>query len=155
MVKMLEGDLQARDARVALVVSRFNDFITSRLLDAAVDAYKRHGGDEANLTVCWTPGSFEIPTVALKLAQSGKHQAVVCLGCVIRGSTTHYDHVANEAAKGIGQASLQTGIPCIFGVVTADTLEQAIDRAGAKQGNAGAKAMLAAIEMVNLLRQVE
>ncbi|MCC6581699.1 MAG: 6,7-dimethyl-8-ribityllumazine synthase [Phycisphaeraceae bacterium] len=155
MTVELQGDLQSRDAKIAIVVSRFNDFVTTHLLDAAVDTYRRHGGNDAQLTVAWTPGSFEIPTVALRLAQSGKFDAVVCLGCIIRGGTSHFDFVANEAAKGIGQVSLQTGVPCIFGVITADNLEQAIDRAGAKQGNSGAKAMAAAIEMVNLLKQVK
>ncbi len=154
MTTILEGDLLAGDAKIALVVARFNNFLTGKLLSAAVDTYKRHGGDEANLTVVHVPGSFELPLTAMKLAQSGKYDAVICLGCVIRGSTGHYDHVAGEAAKGIGQVGLQTGVPALFGVITADTLEQAIDRAGAKQGNQGANAMLSAIEMVNLHKQI-
>ncbi len=154
MVTRLEGDLLARDTKVAIVVSRFNDFLTAKLVEGAVDAYSRHGGDPATLTLAYTPGSFEMPVTALKLAKTGKYQAVVCLGCVIRGQTDHYDYVANEASKGIAFVGLQTGVPTIFGVVTADNLEQAIDRAGAKQGNSGAKAMLTAIEMVNLLKKI-
>lgn len=154
MTLKLEGDLLARDAKIAIVVSRFNEFLTSRLLDAAIDTYRRHGGSEDRLTVAHVPGSFEIPVAALTLAKSGKFDAVVCLGCVIRGSTDHYDHVAGEAAKGIGQVGIQTGVPTIFGIITADSLEQAIERAGSKQGNQGAKAMLTAIEMVNLFKQL-
>lgn len=148
----LTGDLLARDARIAIVVSRFNDFLTTRLLDAAIDTYVRHGGDAARLTVAWVPGSFELPVAAQRLAKSGKFQAVICLGCVIRGATSHYDHVAGEAARGIARVGLDTGVPTIFGVITAETLEQAIERSGSKQGNQGDKAMLAAIEMVNLFR---
>lgn len=143
-----------RDAKIALVVSRFNDFITSRLLDAAVDCYSRHGGDAGQLTVAHVPGSMELPVAAMKLAKTRKPDAVVCLGCVIRGQTSHYDHVASEAAHGIARVGIETGVPTIFGVITADTLEQAIERAGSKQGNQGAKAMLAAIEMVNLLKTI-
>lgn len=154
MPTRLEGDLLARDARIAIIVSRFNDFITSRLVDAAVDTYTRHGGSGDCLTIAHVPGSFELAVAALKAAQSGKHDAVICLGCIIRGETSHYDHIAQESAKGISGVGVQTGVPTIYGVITADTLEQAIDRAGAKQGNQGAKAMLAAIEMVNLLKQI-
>jgi 6,7-dimethyl-8-ribityllumazine synthase len=150
----LEGDLLANNAKIAIVVSRFNHFITSRLLDGAVDTYTRHGGDRENLTIAHVPGSFELPLAALKLAQTGRFDAAVCLGCVIRGATTHYDHVAAHATKGIGQVGLQTGVPTILGVITANTLEQAIERAGSKMGNLGANAMLAAIEMANLLKQV-
>jgi len=149
-----EGDLLARDAKIAIVASRFNDFITSRLLDGAIDTYKRHGGETDRLTIARVPGSMELPLAALRLAKSGKADAVVCLGCVIRGATSHFDHVAGEAAKGIAQVGIQTGVPTIFGVITADTLEQAIERAGSKQGNQGATAMLTAIEMVNLLKQI-
>lgn len=154
MTIKLEGDLLARDTRIALVVSRFNDFLTAKLVEGAVDAYTRHGGDAGTLTLAYTPGSFEMPITALKLAQTGKFQAVVCLGCIIRGQTDHYDHVASEATKGIAYVGVQTGVPTIFGVITADNLEQAIDRAGAKQGNHGAKAMMTAIEMVNLLKKI-
>ncbi len=147
-----EGDMLAREAKIALVVARFNDFITGKLLDAAVDTYARLGGDTDALTVVHVPGSFEIPVTAKRLAESGAFDAVICLGCVIRGATSHYDYVAGEAAKGVGQVAMQTGVPTIFGVITADTLEQAIERAGSKQGNQGAKAMTAAIEMVNLFK---
>lgn len=150
----LTGDLLARDARIGIVVSRFNDFLTTRLLDAAIDAYVRHGGDAVRLTVAWVPGSFELPVTAQKLAKSGKFEAVVCLGCVIRGATSHYDHVAGEASAGIARVGLDTGVPTIFGVITAESLEQAIERSGSKQGNQGEKAMLAAIEMVNLFRKL-
>jgi 6,7-dimethyl-8-ribityllumazine synthase len=155
MTTVLEGDLLARDARIAIVVSRFNDFLTRPMLDAAVATYQRHGGNGDQITIAWVPGSFELPVVALRLAASGKFDAVVCLGCVIRGSTGHYDHVAGEAAKGIGQVAMQTRVPTIFGVVTAENLEQAIERAGTKQGNSGAKAMISALEMVNLLRKLD
>ncbi len=154
MAIKLEGDLLARDARIAIVVSRFNDFITARLVEGALDAYARHGGDAEKLTVAYVPGSVEIPIAAMRLAKGGKFDAIVCLGAVIRGATDHYDYVAAEAAKGIAQVGLQTGVPAIFGVITADTLEQAIERAGTKQGNNGAKAMMAAIEMVNLVKRL-
>jgi 6,7-dimethyl-8-ribityllumazine synthase len=148
MVAKLEGDLLAAKAKVGIVVSRFNDFITSRLLDGAIDAFVRHGGNPESLTVAHVPGSLEIPV-------GGRFDAVVCLGCVIRGATDHYEHVVAGAARGIHHVSTQTGVPTIFGVITADNLEQAIERAGAKQGNAGAKAMMTAIEMVNLMRKLE
>lgn len=154
MPTILEGDLIVRDAKIAIVVARFNDFITSKLLEGAIDAYVRHGGNADNLTVAWVPGSFEIPLVASRLASSKKYDAVVCLGCVIRGATSHYDHVAGEATKGIGNVSMQTGVPTIFGVVTTENLEQAVERSGTKQGNNGAKAMLTAIEMINLLGKI-
>ncbi len=153
MTIRLEGDLLVHDDKIGIVVSRFNDFITTRLLDAAIDTFVRHGGQADHLTVANVPGSFELPVAAMKLAGGGRVGAVVCLGCVVRGATSHYDHVVQQAARGIGQVGIQTGVPTIFGVITADTLEQAIERAGAKQGNQGAKAMLAAIEMVNLLKQ--
>ena len=150
----LEGDLIAGDARVGLIVARFNDFITGHLVDGAVDAFVRHGGKAGNVTLAYVPGSFEAPAAAKKMAESGKYDAVVCLGCVIRGATDHYEYVATEAAKGIGQVNLATGVPTIFGIITADNLEQAIERAGSKQGNQGAKAILTAIEMVNLYKQL-
>lgn len=149
----LEGDLQPREARIALVVSRFNEFITDRLLESALDTHRRLGGDAARLTVARVPGSFELPVAALHLARSGAFDSVICLGCVIRGATGHYDHVAGQCAAGVARVGLDTGVPTIFGVITAETLEQAIERAGSKQGNQGEKAMLAAIEMVNLFRQ--
>lgn len=151
---VIEGDLLARSAKIAIVVARFNDFITDKLLDGAIDAYVRHGGDAKRLTIVHVPGSFEIPLTASKLASSKKYDAVVCLGCIIRGATSHYDHVAGEATKGIGSVSMQTGVPTIFGIVAAENLEQAVERAGTKQGNNGAKAMLTAIEMVNVLGQL-
>lgn len=154
MPVILEGDLQSRESKIAIVVARFNDFITGHLLDAAVDTYRRHGGNPDRLTVVKVPGSYEIPVTAMKLAQSRKFDAVVCLGCVIRGSTDHYDHVAHGVSQGIAKVGLETGVPVIFGIITADTLEQAIDRAGAKQGNNGAKAMLAAIEMTDLFKKL-
>jgi 6,7-dimethyl-8-ribityllumazine synthase len=150
----LEGDLLPREARIAVVVSRFNGFITTRLVDAAVDIYARLGGDAGRLTIAWVPGSFELPLAALLLARSGRFDAVVCLGCIIRGATGHYDHVAGQCAAGIARVGLDTGVPTIFGVITAENLEQAIERAGSKQGNQGEKAMLAAIEMVNVGRKL-
>lgn len=150
----LEGELVAGDARIAIVVARFNEFITRHLLDGAVNTWARLGGDPRKLTVAHVPGSFELPVTAKKLAESGKYEAVVCLGCVIRGETDHYDHVVEQAAKGIKDVGVQTGVPCIFGVLTCDTLEQAIHRAGAKMGNAGRSAMMAAVEMAHLLRKV-
>ena len=153
--KKIEGQLTVRKgAKVGVVVSRFNDFITSRLVDGAVDAYVRHGGDAGDLTVAYVPGSVELPIVAKRMADAGGFDAIVCLGCVIRGDTSHYDMVVMQAAKGISEAGLHTGVPCVFGVITADTLEQAIDRAGVKHGNNGAKAMLTAIEMINLFAQL-
>jgi 6,7-dimethyl-8-ribityllumazine synthase len=150
MTVKLEGDLLARDAKIAIVVSRFNDFMTRQLVDGAVDQYVRLGGDAERLTIVYVPGAFELPLAAQKLAQGGKFEAVICLGCVVRGATDHYDFVAGEAARGIARVGLDTGVPTLFGVITAETLEQAIERAGSKQGNQGAKAMIAAIEMVNL-----
>jgi len=154
MPHVISAKLDAAGRRFALVAARFNEFITTRLIDGALDTLTRHGADPACITQVWVPGSFEIPLAAQKLAQSGRCDAVICLGCVIRGQTPHFDYVAGEAAKGIAQVALATGVPVIFGVVTADTLEQAIDRAGAKHGNKGADAAAAAIEMVNLLPQL-
>ena len=154
MAVEIEGDLLPRNARIAVILSRFNDFITAHLLEGAVDVYKRHGGEEKNLTIIRVPGSFEIPVVAKRAAEGGKFEAVLCLGCVIRGATDHYDYVAVQAAQGIGKVAVETGVPVIFGVITADTLDQAIERAGTKQGNHGAKAMLSAIEMANLFKKM-
>ena len=153
-MKLLEGKLLAQGQRVGIVAARFNEFITGKLLSGAVDAFKRHGGDDANLTLAWVPGAFEIPLVAKRMAASGNYDAVVCLGAVIRGATPHFDMVANEATKGIAQAGLQTGVPVIFGVLTTDSIEQAVERAGTKAGNKGYDAMTTAIEMVNLLHQI-
>ena len=153
-MKLLEGKLLAQGQRVGIVAARFNEFITGKLLSGAIDAFKRHGGDDANLTLAWVPGAFEIPLVAKRMAASGDYDAVVCLGAVIRGATPHFDMVANEATKGIAQAGLQTGVPVIFGVLTTDSIEQAVERAGTKAGNKGYDAMTTAIEMVNLLHQI-
>ena len=149
-----EGNFSPPPGRFALVAARFNHFIVEHLVGGATDALKRHGIAADAVDLAWVPGSFEIPLVAQKLAQSGRYAAVICLGCVIRGDTDHYDYVAGEAAKGIGQVMLKTGVPVIFGVLTCDTLEQAINRAGAKAGNKGFEAAVSAIEMVNLLRQL-
>ena len=151
----LQGDMQGEGLRVAIVVATFNEFITSRLLDGARAALSRHGVRDDDVSVAYVPGSFELPLVAKKLAESGQQDAVICLGAVIRGETDHYEHVAGEAAKGIANASLSSGVPVIFGVLTTDTLEQAINRAGGKQGNNGYGAGLAAIEMANLMRALD
>jgi 6,7-dimethyl-8-ribityllumazine synthase len=152
--KVLEGQLAAQGLRFAIVVSRFNSLVTQRLLDGALDALRRHGADDDAITVVYVPGSFEIPLAAKRLAQSGAFDAVICLGCIIRGDTPHFEYVASEAAKGIAQVALETGVPTIFGVVTADTLEQALERAGAKAGNRGFEAAMTAMEMANLMRQL-
>lgn len=152
--KLIEGDLNAGNAKFAIVASRFNEFLVNPLVEGALGAIRRHGGDLANVTLVWVPGAYEIPLVARKLAESGKHDAVICLGAVVRGATPHFDFVAGEAARGIAQAGAQTGVPCIFGVVTTDNLEQAIERCGTKAGNKGADAAATAIEMVNLLKQL-
>ena len=149
-----EGMLRGEGLRFALVVSRFNEFITSKLLDGARDALLRHGTAEADIDVYWTPGSFEIPLVAKRIAQKGGHAAVICLGAVIRGGTPHFEYVASEVAKGIAAVSLDTGVPVIYGIITADNIEQAVERAGTKMGNKGFDAALSAMEMANLLRQV-
>jgi 6,7-dimethyl-8-ribityllumazine synthase len=155
-VRTFEGDLVVKaGSAIAIVVSRFNDTLTTRMLDGAVETYRRHGGNPDELTVAYVPGSFELSVAALKLARTGRYQAVVCLGCVVRGSTGHYDQVANGSAGGISQAAMASGVPVIFGVITADTLEQALERSGTKQGNQGSKAMLAAVEMVNLFNAID
>ncbi len=153
--KIIEGELTARGARIALAVSRFNSFITESLLEGALDALRRHGAVEADLQVVRVPGAFEMPLVVQRLAASGRYDAVIALGAVIRGGTPHFEYVAGECTKGIAQASMQTGVPVAFGILTTDTIEQAIERAGTKAGNKGAEAALSAIEMVNLLRQIE
>jgi 6,7-dimethyl-8-ribityllumazine synthase len=149
-----EGNLIARELRFGIVVSRFNEFISNRLLEGALDALKRHDADPDNVDIIWVPGSFEIPMVAKRLARSGRYQAIICLGAVIRGSTPHFEYVAAEVSKGIALAALETGIPVIFGIVTADNIEQAVERAGAKQGNKGWQAAVSGIEMANLLRNL-
>lgn len=154
MANVVEGQLNADGLRFGIVVSRFNNFITSRLLDGALDALRRHGASEADITIAWVPGSFELPLAAKKMADSGRYDAVIALGAVIRGATQHCHYVASEAAKGIAQAALQSGVPVIFGVITPDTLEQAVERAGARLPNRGFDAAMSAIEMANLLRQL-
>ncbi len=151
MHKVNEGGLVARNKKFALVVSRFNDFVTKALLEGCSDTLKRHGVKDQEVEIFWVPGAFEIPTVAMRIAKSKKFDAVICLGTVIRGDTPHFDFVASEAAKGIASVSMQTGLPVIFGIITADTMEQAVERAGTKGGNKGRDAALNAIEMVNLL----
>jgi len=150
-----EGGLQAGDAKFAVVVSRFNELITERLLEGARDTLRRCGGAEGNIDVARVPGSFELPIVARTLAASGKYAGVICIGCVIRGATDHYDYVCSQTASGIMRAGLDTDVPVIFGVLTTDTLEQAMERAGSKGGNKGSEAMMAAIEMANLLTRVK
>ena len=150
MGQKFEGLLLGQGLKIGIVVSRFNEFITGKLLEGAQDGLQRHGVAEANIDVAWTPGSFEIPLIVKKMAQTGKYDAVIGLGTVIRGGTPHFDYIAAEVSKGIAHVSLDTGVPVIFGVITADTLEQAIERAGAKQGNKGFDAAVSAIEMANL-----
>ncbi|GIV19259.1 MAG: 6,7-dimethyl-8-ribityllumazine synthase [Armatimonadota bacterium] len=155
MPKTYEGQLVATGYRFAIVVSRFNEFITSKLLGGALDTLARHGVDtERDVEIAWVPGSWEIPLVAARFARSGQYDAVICLGCVIRGDTPHFEYIASEAAKGIAQSMLESGVPITFGVLTTDNIEQAIERAGTKAGNKGGDAAISAIEMVSLLRQL-
>ena len=155
MTTEFQGNLIGSGKTFGIVVSRFNNFITKRLLDGAIDGLVRHGVKEEDIDIFWVPGSYEIAVAALKVAQSGKYNAVVCLGAVIRGETPHFDYVASESAKGIAHVGLSTGVPTIYGVITTETLEQAIDRAGAKTGNKGTEAALSAIEMINLFDQIQ
>jgi 6,7-dimethyl-8-ribityllumazine synthase len=155
MAKIIEGNLIAKGKKFAIVASRFNDFITKDLLSGCLDTLVRHGADDKDFLISWVPGAFEIPLVAQKLAKSKTYDAVVCLGTVIRGSTAHFEYIASEVSKGIAKVSQETGVPVIFGVITADTIEQAIERAGTKDGNKGRDAALSAIEMANLLTQVK
>jgi 6,7-dimethyl-8-ribityllumazine synthase len=154
-IKVTEGDLSVRDLRFALVVSRFNDFVVEPLVRGAVDALKRHGAGEKQIEIVRVPGAFDIPVVARKLAQSRRYEALVALGAVIRGQTPHFDYVAGECASGLARIALESGVPIGFGVLTTDTVEQAVDRAGGKAGNKGADAALAALEMANLLRRLD
>jgi len=154
MPNVIEGDFSPPPGRFAIVAARFNGVVVDRLVDGTRDGLKRHGVADANIDVIHVPGSFEVPLIAQKLGQSGKYAAVICLGAVIKGETAHYDHVAGAAASGVAQASLNTGIPVIFGILTCETLEQAINRAGGKAGNKGAEAATAAVEMVNLMRKL-
>jgi 6,7-dimethyl-8-ribityllumazine synthase len=155
MGAVFEGDLLGKDVKIGLVVARFNEFITGKLLSGAKDALSRHGVVDEKIDIAWVPGSFEIPIVAQKMAASKKYDAVICLGAVIRGATPHFEYIAAEVSKGIAKIGLDTGIPVMFGVITADTLEQAIERAGTKAGNKGFDAAVGAIEMVNLLRKID
>ncbi|EMW2550741.1 TPA: 6,7-dimethyl-8-ribityllumazine synthase [Staphylococcus aureus] len=150
-----EGELIGKDLKVAIVVSRFNDFITGRLLEGAKDTLIRHDVNEDNIDVAFVPGAFEIPLVAKKLASSGNYDAVITLGCVIRGATSHYDYVCNEVAKGVSKVNDQTNVPVIFGILTTESIEQAVERAGTKAGNKGAEAAVSAIEMANLLKSIK
>jgi 6,7-dimethyl-8-ribityllumazine synthase len=154
MARILEGGMSSKGLKFVLIVSRFNDFISSKLKDGAMDALLRSGTEDENIDIVMVPGSFEMPLVAKVLAKSGKYDAVICLGAVIRGATPHFDYVASEAAKGIARAAIDGEIPVAFGVITADNLEQAIERAGTKSGNKGRDAALTAIEMANLLREL-
>jgi len=154
MATYIEGDLQAAGKKFGIIVSRFNSFVSERLLEGALDTLLRSGAEDGAIDVARVPGAFEIPLMAQKMARSGSYDAVICLGAVIRGATSHYDLVANEAAKGVAQVGLDTGVPIIFGVLTTDTIEQAIERAGSKAGNKGSEAALAAIEMINLIKQI-
>jgi 6,7-dimethyl-8-ribityllumazine synthase len=155
MPKFVEGKLNAEGLKVGIIVGRFNSFIGERLLEGALDALVRHGADDSQITVARVPGAFEIPLAAQKMAQSGKYDALICLGAVIRGSTPHFDYVASEVSKGIAHVSLQTGVPVAFGVLTTDTIEQAIERAGTKAGNKGFDAAMTVIETVNLFKEID
>jgi 6,7-dimethyl-8-ribityllumazine synthase len=154
-MKTLEGKMTAREIRIGIVAARFNEFITSRLVGGALDGLRRHDVGEDCIDVAWVPGAFEIPLIAKKMAKSGKYDAVICLGAVIRGSTSHYDYVCNEVSKGIAAVSMETEVPVMFGVVTTENIEQAIERAGTKAGNKGYDCALGAIEMVNLIRTMD
>ena len=155
VMRTLEGKVVAEGIRIGIVVARFNEFITSKLLGGAVDGLVRHGMNEEDIDVAWVPGAFEIPLIAKKMAKSGKYDAVIALGAVIRGSTSHYDYVCNEVSKGVAAASMESGVPVMFGVVTTENIEQAIERAGTKAGNKGYDCALGAIEMVNLIRTMD
>lgn len=153
-VQVVEGQLRAEGLKIGIIAARFNEFITSKLLGGAMDAIVRHGGKEEDVTVAWVPGAFEIPLIAQKMADSKKYDAIICLGAVIRGSTSHYDYVCAEVSKGIAHVGLGSGIPVMFGVLTTDTIEQAIERAGTKAGNKGFDVAVGAIEMADLLRKL-
>ena len=154
-MRTFEGSLVANNMKVGIVAARFNEFITSKLLGGAMDGLIRHGVSEEDVQIAWVPGAFEIPLIAGKMAKSGKYDAVICLGAVIRGSTSHYDYVCAEVSKGIAHVSLESDVPVMFGVLTTDTIEQAIERAGTKAGNKGYDCALGAVEMVNLIREIE
>lgn len=154
MPKVLEGQLDAKGRTFGIVVSRFNDLVTTRLLDGALDCIKRHGGDDDNIEVAWVPGAFELPIAAQKLAATGRLDVVMCLGAIVRSDTPHFDYVAGESAKGIARVGLDTGVPVIFGVITADTVDQAVQRAGVKAGNRGWDAAMNAVEMASLMAEL-
>lgn len=154
-MKIFEGKLVSKEIKVGIVAARFNEFITGKLLSGALDCLKRHDVSEDNIDVAWVPGAFEIPMIASKMAGSGKYDAVICIGAVIRGSTTHYDYVCSEVSKGIAHVSLNSGIPVMFGVLTTESIEQAVERAGTKAGNKGFDCAAGAIEMVNLIREIQ
>ena len=153
--QIIEGNLTASGLRFGIVVSRWNDFITKALLEGALDAIRRHGGNEEQVTIAWVPGSFEIPVAAKAMAMSGKYDGIVALGCVIRGATSHYDHIAGAVTSGLNSVALESGLPVAFGVITVESIEQAIERAGSKAGNKGAEAATVVMEMANLLRQLK
>ena len=154
-MKIYEGKLVSKDIKIGIVAARFNEFITSKLLGGALDALKRHDVDENNIEVAWVPGAFEIPLIASKMAKSKKYDAIICLGAVIRGNTTHYDYVCSEVSKGVANVSLNSDVPVMFGIITTENIEQAIERAGTKSGNKGFDCAVGAIEMVNLIREIE
>ena len=154
MANVIKADLMGKGKKFAIVISRFNEFISTKLLEGCIDMLTRHGAQDSAQDVIWVPGAFEIPMMALKLAKSKKYDGVICLGTVIRGATPHFEFVASEAAKGVAKVSLDTGVPCIFGVITADNIEQAIERAGTKDGNKGRDAAMSAIEMANLYEKI-
>ncbi|MEF9951920.1 MAG: 6,7-dimethyl-8-ribityllumazine synthase [Clostridium sp.] len=154
-MKTFSGKLTGEGIKVGIIASRFNEFITSKLLSGSIDCLERHGVNDSNIHIAWVPGAFEIPLIASKMAKSNKYDAIICLGAVIRGSTTHYDYVCSEVSKGIAQVSLISSVPVMFGVITTENIEQAIERAGTKAGNKGFEAALSAIEMVNLIKDIE
>lgn len=154
-MQVLEGKLSAKGMKVAIVAARFNEFIVSKLVSGAIDCLKRHEMNEDDLTLAWVPGGFEVPVAAKKLAETGKYDAIICLGAVIRGATPHFDYVCAEASKGIAQVSMQYGLPVAFGILTTDTIQQAIERAGTKAGNKGVDCAMAAMEMVNLFKEIK
>ena len=153
-MKVIEGVYSGEGLKIGIIASRFNEFITSKLVSGAEDCLKRHGVADEDMSVAWVPGAFEIPVIAKKMAASGKYDAVICVGAVIRGATSHYDYVCNEVSKGIAAVSLDTGIPVLFGILTTDTIEQAIERAGTKAGNKGTDCAMSALEMVNLIKNI-
>ncbi len=155
MVKTIEGNLIAKGKKFGIIASRFNDFITKELVSGCLDTLTRHGANNEDLSITWVPGAFEVPLLAQRLARAKSFDALICLGTVIRGSTPHFEYIAQEAAKGIAKVSLDTGLPVIFGIITADTIEQAVERAGTKEGNKGKDAAMSAIEMANLLAQIK